>query len=117
MKGTIGTLKQVKRRGYKLSIISGSLNIVLEYVLPNYKDYFNEEDILTNKLFFDSRGKIKNAKWTKFDEENKVKGLRLIAKKEGITTRECIFIGDHINDIHIAKEAGFRASSQNRNIS
>jgi len=104
MNGAVETLEELKRRGYKLAIISGSLNFVVEKIIPDYKNIFN--DILINELFFDDSGKITGSKFTEYDMEKKADGLKYIAEKEGISTKECIFIGDHNNDLEIAQEAG-----------
>ena len=47
MKGALETLKELKNRGLKLAIISGSLNIILEHFIPNYKEFF-DDIFLTN---------------------------------------------------------------------
>ena len=36
MEGAIETLNELKRRGFKLAVISGSLNIILEKFIPDY---------------------------------------------------------------------------------
>lgn len=108
MNGAKSTIKTLKKRGLKLAIISGSLNIVLEYLWPDYKKYFDY--VLINKLFFDKKGKIVKTNFTAYDEERKALGLKKISKKERIKLNECVFVGDHNTDIHIAKEAGLSIS-------
>ncbi len=108
MKGAKETIIALKEKGLKLVIISGSLNIVLDYLFPDYKDYF--DDVLINKLFFDEDGNISKTEFTKYDHEAKAEGLKKIAKKEGINLAECVFVGDHKNDIHVAKESGLSIS-------
>jgi phosphoserine phosphatase len=105
MPGALDTLRQLKKAGLKLAIISGSLDIALEYVLPTYKDFF--DDVLINKLYFNSDGSIKDLEATKFDVEHKATGMKEICKREKIDLKECVFIGDNHNDTHIAEIAGF----------
>ncbi len=104
MNGALETLKALKEKGIKLAIISGSLNIILEYVLPDYKDYF--DDVFLSWLYFDKDGNITKIEATEFDMMKKADALKLIAKREKISLSECVFIGDHHNDVEIAKEAG-----------
>ncbi len=108
MKGAKPTIKTLKNLGLKLAIISGSLNIVLDYLFPDYKKYFDY--VLINEIFFDKKGKISKTNFTAYDEERKALGLKKIAKKENIKLSECVFVGDHDTDIHIAKEAGLSIS-------
>ncbi len=101
---TLNKLKELKKStGLKLAIISGSLNIALEKVLSNYKEYF--DDIYINHLIFDSE-KLAGIRSTTFDFENKADALKEIAARENIPLSECVFIGDHDNDIHVAEIAG-----------
>lgn len=109
---TLNKLRELKEKAkaegdcLKLAIISGSLNIALEKVLPNYKEYF--DDVYINHLIFDGKDgeNLAGIKSTTFDFENKADALREIAARENIPLSECAFIGDHDNDIHVAEIAG-----------
>jgi len=103
VKGAKETLNKLKKTGIKLAVVSGSINFFIDYVFPDFKfDY-----LYINRIFFNEQGKIDSIKPTKFDFEHKATALKEIAKKEGISLKECAFIGDHSNDIDIAKAAGF----------
>ncbi len=104
MNGALETLNQLKQNNIKLAVISGSMDIILEHVLPNYKDYFN--DVFLSWMHFDTKGNVKKVDVTDYDMQKKADALKLIAKKENIPIKECVFIGDHHNDVMIAKEAG-----------
>jgi phosphoserine phosphatase len=92
----------LKRQGRKLSVISGSLNIVLQKLLPEHDfDY-----VLINEILFDDRGKITGGVPTKFDMVNKAAGLKMIAARENIPLESCAFVGDNFNDIDVMKAAG-----------
>jgi len=103
MKGALETLNTLKRAGLKLAVISGSLDIALEKVLPNHSEIF--DDIYINHLIFDGNN-IKELKSTAFDFEHKAAALMEICKKENILPEECVFVGDHNNDIQAAELAG-----------
>jgi phosphoserine phosphatase len=119
MPGVRETLAELKKRGIKLAIISGSLSFVLETAMPNYSEFFDDEDILINRLDFDKAGKVIGMRFTDFDMERKAHGLRHLAAKHGFSLDECAFIGDHDNDVEVAKEAGlsiaFNSKSQSLN--
>jgi len=104
MQGALETIKTLKQNNIKLAVISGSMDIILEHVLPNYKDYFN--DIYLSWMHFDKQGNVKKVDVTDYDMQKKADALKLIAKKENLKLSECVFIGDHHNDVKIAEEAG-----------
>jgi len=108
MKGARETLDELKKKGLKLAIISGSLNFAIETVLPDYKEFFDH--IFMNEIYFDDDGKIKKIRPTKYDMIHKATALRETCKRENIKESECIFVGDHHNDIQAAEAAGLGIS-------
>jgi len=104
MKNALQTIDKLKKAGVKLAIISGSLDIILEYLMPNYKELFN--DVFLSKLIFDKNGKLVGAIPTEFDMIKKAAALIKIADRENIDLKETVHIGDHHNDVEIAKIAG-----------
>ncbi|MBD3163993.1 HAD-IB family phosphatase [Candidatus Woesearchaeota archaeon] len=104
MAGAKETLGELRNKGYKLAIISGSINIILEYLLPEYQSIF--DDIFLSRLYFGKEGNITKVQATEYDMDGKAKALKNIAKREKIKLSECVFIGDHHNDVKIAREAG-----------
>jgi phosphoserine phosphatase len=117
--GVREALRELKEKGKKLAIISGSLSFVLETAFPDYRDFFDDDDILISRLDFDDSGKIAGMRFTDFDMERKALGLKHLAEKHGFSLEECAFIGDHDNDIEIAKIAGlsiaFNSKSESLN--
>ena len=104
MKGTEEVINSLKEKGIKLAIISGSIDIILEHLLHNYKDLF--DDIFISRLYFDIEGNISNVDATEYDMEGKALALKKIAERENLDLSECVFVGDHHNDVEIAKVAG-----------
>ena len=104
MKGAMETLTELKKRNFKLAIISGSLNVILEKFIPNYEDFF--DDVFLSRIFFDGDGKISRVEATEFDMDAKALALKNIAEREKISLKECVFVGDYLNDLKIIKEAG-----------
>ncbi|HCN08333.1 MAG TPA: hypothetical protein DIT01_10400 [Lentisphaeria bacterium] len=102
MPGAIETLDTLRQQGYKLAIISGSIDIVIDTLLGT--DHF--DDVFVNRIFFDDAGNITGGEPTPYDMEHKATGLRVIAERESLQLEECVFIGDNENDVHIAEIAG-----------
>ncbi len=107
MEGAIDTIKELHRRGYKLAIISGGLDIVIDHFLSEVKKYFSH--VVINRLKFDDGGNLTGIEIPPEYEgwgENKQIVLKTIADKEGISTEDCVFVGDSNNDMDVIKEAG-----------
>jgi HAD superfamily phosphoserine phosphatase-like hydrolase len=104
MKGALETISALKKAGIKLAIISGSLDVIMEYLLPAYNEVF--DDVFFSHLVFDDNGVLVKANVTQYDMMKKADALKLIAKREGIKLDECVFIGDHHNDVKIIEESG-----------
>jgi phosphoserine phosphatase len=100
--GAQETLIALKRRGLKLAVISGSLQIVLDYLLPDH-DF---DHVLINRLLFDERGSIVGGIPTQYDMARKAQGLELIAAKESIPLESSVFVGDNYNDLAAVQTAG-----------
>ncbi|MBI4452279.1 HAD family phosphatase [Candidatus Woesearchaeota archaeon] len=104
MEGAMETLNELKKRGIKLAVISGSLNIILEKFIPNYEDFF--DDVFLSRIYFDGDGNIDKVEATEYDLDGKALALKKIAEREGISLQECVFVGDYLNDLKIIEEAG-----------
>jgi len=100
MEGAEETLKELKKRGYKIATISGSFEIIanrikdqlgLDYAFSNI--LHEENGILTGEV----SGPLVNG--------SKVDVLKQIIKMEDISTEECAAVGDAANDISMLKEA------------
>lgn len=97
------TLAELKQRGYKLAVVSGTLDIVLDTLFPDHPF----DDVFVNKLHFDSAGKLQGWTATPYDVDGKARALREIAAREEIPLDRCAFVGDAFNDVEIARESKF----------
>jgi phosphoserine phosphatase len=102
MAGARETLAELRRRGHRLAVISGSLDIVLERVFPD----LCFDHVLINRIRFNADGRIEGGTPTSYDLEHKAAGLRELCRREGIGTDRTAFVGDNVNDLWIAREAG-----------
>ena len=107
MKNAESTLTQLKEKGIKLALISGSMDIVLDHLLPEYDHIFDY--IFINRIVFKGE-EIEKIITTPYDFHHKAKALRLISEQENIHLDECVFVGDHHNDVGVAKIAGLSIS-------
>ena len=106
MKGAIETVAELKKRGIKIAVISGSVDIIVDLLFPkNTFDY-----LLINKIVFDKKGFVQEIIPTLYDCDEKATGLLMLCKKEKISTKECVFVGDNKNDVSAAKAAGLAIS-------
>jgi phosphoserine phosphatase len=101
MPGATETIKALKEQGLKVGVISGSLSFVLDHLFPGHIFDF----VYLNKITFKD-GKIDKIYPTPYDFAHKADALRLEAKKHKISLQDCVFVGDHLNDVEIAKIAG-----------
>ena len=95
---------KVKKRGVKLALISGSFDVVLEQVFPNYRKLF--DDVFISRLQFNRSGGLKALEFNHFDVEHKATAVKQIAEREGISLKACVFVGDEFNDLHAIREVG-----------
>tara|TARA_Y100000310_G_scaffold343842_1_gene453428 strand:+ start:530 stop:1189 length:660 start_codon:yes stop_codon:yes gene_type:complete len=104
MDGALEVIEQLKEMGFKIAIISGSINVILEKLIPGYEKLFDH--IFFSKIYFNEEGDISKVDATEYDMDGKAKALRIICEKENLDLSECVFIGDHFNDVKVCKEAG-----------
>jgi phosphoserine phosphatase len=101
--GARETTRALKAEGCRLAVISGTLDICLDLLFPDHP--FDE--VFTNRVTFDGEGRLCGWEATPFDMEGKAEALREIRRREGIPRERCSFVGDHLNDVAAAREAGF----------
>lgn len=109
--GAQETLRELAHRGYKLAVISGSLDMVLQRFFPNLPF----AHVLINHFDFDANGKLIGGVHTPFDIEGKAAGLRELARREALQLAQCAFVGDDLNDLQALELAGFSVAVQAKN--
>ncbi len=100
--GTAETLAKLKAAGMRLVVISGTLDLLLDTLLPEHP--FDE--VYVNHIGFDDAGRISHWRPTPFDMGGKATALSAIAMREGISLAACAFVGDSDNDVFVADAAG-----------
>jgi phosphoserine phosphatase len=104
MRSAIETLEELRRSEYKIFIVSGSINLVVEAVYPAHLHLFDE--IFINRFYFDEAGLITHAVPTKYDMEHKATCIKDTATRYKVDINDCVFVGDNINDVEAALVAG-----------
>jgi phosphoserine phosphatase len=93
---------ELKRKGYKLAIISGGIDILVDTLFPDHPF----DDMFINKIFFSKDGTVSGWENTAYDGGSKHQALISICHRENIDLAHTVFIGDGENDIDILEEAG-----------
>jgi phosphoserine phosphatase len=97
------TLLGLREKGYRLAVISGTLDVVVDEFFPDHP--FGE--VFTNHLHFDPEGRLSGWEATPFDMDGKARALQHIADLYGLPLSRCAFVGDNLNDLEVAGIAGY----------
>jgi len=98
--GAADTLKTLKEEGYKIAIISGSFDIIVEPL----KDTIDVDFIFTNTLV-EEDGKLTGEVTGPLVTDSKFDVLSKLTEDNDILLNECVAIGDGANDISMIKAA------------
>jgi HAD superfamily phosphoserine phosphatase-like hydrolase len=100
--GARETVERLAAGGYRLAIVSGTLDVTLDLLLdglPFTRRY-------ANRIWFDGRGRIAGWRATRYDGRGKLDALHEMAAACGCTPEQCAFVGDHWNDLAALRGAG-----------
>lgn len=100
--GAREALHTLRDWGYRLAVISGTLDIVLDELFPQHPF----EEVFTNTIWFDAEERIQGWKATPYDMEGKARALEQIAQRMQVPLEQTVYVGDHINDIQVMGRAG-----------
>jgi HAD superfamily phosphoserine phosphatase-like hydrolase len=101
--GVTATLTELGARGYRLAAVSGTLDVLIDTMLPEHPF----ERIYSNRIIFAPNGAITGWRATPFDFDGKARALRELSHDLSIALERMAFVGDDINDIDAARAAGF----------
>jgi phosphoserine phosphatase len=101
--GTRETLDLLGERGFRLIVVSGTLELMLDALYPDHPF----ERVFANRIAFDDQGRISGWEATPYDMKGKAEALRRYAGRQRIPLARCAFVGDSSNDVWIARAAGF----------
>ncbi len=103
--GVANTIIDLRKRGIRLYIVSGSLKpIIIKALGELYQEF---EEIRANDITFDSSGVISKIFSTPYDFRGKADFLRRIIGELNISPLDVLFVGNSCNDV-FASESGVR---------
>jgi len=108
--GVSETLRELGRRGYRLAAVSGTIDILVETVLPDHPF----ERVFSNHLFFAEDGSISGWEATPFDFNGKAVAIEELARDASVPLKHVAFVGDDVNDIDAARAVGFAIANHPR---
>lgn len=100
--GARETVDALLAAGHIVTIISGSLNVLVDKLFPDAPFHA----VLINEFHFDEAGELADWRHTPYDVERKGDGLRHLAERFNLPLSSTVFIGDNYNDISAARVAG-----------
>lgn len=112
--GVLNLFEELRSRGIKTAIISGSLNNVFDLFSEKFgleADYVN----MAHRLSFDSGGRLVGGVFSNLDFDGKVTALRIGCNSFGIGLDECAHVGDEENDMALFREVGLPIAINTKN--
>lgn len=103
MRGAKEAIAELKKQGYKMTVITGSFGALAERV---QKELEIDDIVAHCNLEFDEEGKLRDWRLLPCDYEGKVDAFLQMAEKDGFLPSECVYIGDGVNDISVFPKAG-----------
>lgn len=98
--GAHESIKYLKNKGYKIGLISGAMDILVEKVAQEAKiDWW----AANNSMHFDKQGNLKNITIIDEDENAKLTLLKQMCQEQNIALHQTVCIGDGDNDILLFK--------------
>jgi len=117
MPGVFNAVAEFRQNGAITAIITGGFKALADRVQRQLKI---DHAFSGCEYFFDPNGYIQHFNLLPADEEGKVDFMQLIAKEHGVERKDCVFVGDGKNDVHLAKAVGvsiaFNAQPELKNV-
>lgn len=101
--GVVETVAYLKNAGYRLGLISGSVDILVDKVAKDLGIEFAEAN---NILVFDEQDRLENIVFFGDDSLSKTRHLQSFCRKLGLKLSECACLGDGANDAEMFKVTG-----------
>ena len=103
--GVRKTVAEFRRQGAITAIVSGGFKALADRAQRHLRV---DHALSACEYFFnDKTEEIYHFNLLPSDEGGKVDFVKLIAKEHGIKLKECAFVGDGKNDVHLARAVGF----------
>ena len=96
MDGFEETMAELKKRGYRLFIVSGNVRQVIDENIGEATKYF--DGIYANDFIFDDDGALERIVGTKYDNEGKARLIKLMSEITETPVQDFWFVGNGGND-------------------
>lgn len=100
--GAGDVVRELARRGYRLAIVSGTIDLTLSLLLEELPF----DRVFANRIEFDAEGRISGWQATPYDVAGKARALDQLSAEFAIPLEQIAFIGDHWNDLSALDRAG-----------
>lgn len=110
IEGARDAVHELKARGFKLAVISGTIDIVLDSLFPDHPF----DTVYTNRIFFDDDGRLDSWRATPYDGHGKVTAIKRLAEHHAVPLSRSAFVGDGENDEPVLGVTGFFVAFQPR---
>lgn len=98
-------VERIRSWGSKTVVISGGFKALSDRVQRALRI---DHAFAACEYFFDEEsGQIDHFNLLPADEVGKVDFMRLMCREYGVQSTDCAFVGDGMNDVHLAREVGF----------
>lgn len=94
------TLRELKDRGKKIYILSGSIRYLIDAVLGDYVKYF--DGISANEFHFSDDGKLAEIRGTEYDFKTKADYIKKIIAERKCNPLDVLYVGNSCNDIFVS---------------
>ena len=105
--GVVETLQTLRQTGHYLFVLSGTVRIILELLLPDYASLFDM--VAVSDILFDAEGRpvdFEPGHPLRDVRENKLLELESLCESQKIALSEVVFVGDNDNDAEILRAVG-----------
>ena len=105
--GIVETLQVLRQTGHYLFVLSGTLRIIIEQLLPNYASLFDR--VVVSDIIFDEAGRpmdFEPGHPLREVRESKLKELEAMCEELGFSMSEIAFVGDNDNDVEALRAVG-----------
>lgn len=102
--GVIETFDEIRKRESIICIISGGFKALCDRFHSRLKP---DHAFCGCEYYFNNTGNLISFNLLPTDEIGKAIFMKLVALEHNISPKDCAFVGDGKNDVHLAKEVGF----------
>lgn len=105
MPNALQALEAIRSWGTVTVLISGGFKALADVVQRKLK--IRHSFVACEYFFSEETGLLEHANLLPADEVGKVDFMRLLCREYGVNPEDCAFVGDGMNDVHLAQAVGY----------